>query len=205
MLLCRDGRRGLTRDLQIAHHRLQIAHEFARDGHHGDLRATPQGQSMIQRVHALLRRPGVPRDRGRLAALPHGERGPDFRMEAIGPRRLHQHVSALRMARRRDGAASFPWATGMFARDEAEIRHHLARRVTSPPIDERRGQHHRAVALASAKTRPRRDRRRIGRCQCECRNVVIEGIAPRQFVFEQREVLAENDLIFRGEGRRRTG
>ena len=41
MRLRGDERRGLMRDLQIAHHRPQIAHQFARDGHHGDLRATP--------------------------------------------------------------------------------------------------------------------------------------------------------------------
>ena len=51
-------RRG--RDRQIAHHRPQIAHECACDGHHGDLRATPQGPSMIHRVPLLL---GLPCDR----------------------------------------------------------------------------------------------------------------------------------------------
>ena len=60
----RERWRGLPREFQVAHHRPQIADEFARDGHHGNLWAAPQGESMIHRVQALLRFPCGQRDGG---------------------------------------------------------------------------------------------------------------------------------------------
>ena len=154
---------------------------------------------MIHRVQALLGLPRVQQDRGRLAALSHRERGPDLRMQSIRPRRLHQDVSTMGIARFRNGAASFARATGMFARNKPEIRHELARRRKSPPIDKLRGEDHRAVHLEPSEALQGRDRRRIGGGQREFRDVRIQRVPPRKFVFEQREVLAEHQPIFRGE------
>ena len=100
--------------------------------------------------------------------------------------------------------AAQPWATGMFARDEAEIRHQLARRVKSPPIDELRGQHHRAMHLESAKTLERTDGRRVRWRERELRDVLIERVTPRQFAFEQGEVLPHDEPILGGEWGGRT-
>ena len=54
---------------------------------------------MIHRVQALLCFPCVACDRRGLSALSHGERGPDLGMQAIRPRRLHQDMATMCVAR----------------------------------------------------------------------------------------------------------
>ena len=141
--------------------------------------------------------------RGRLAALAHGERRADLRMQAIGPRGLDEHMATMRIPRLRDRPASLVGPTGVFARHEAEIGHELARRCEPPPINEFRSEHHRAVYLQATKALQRGDRGRIRGRQRECFDVRIERIAARQLVLEECEVFAKHQLIFGGEGGRR--
>ena len=135
-----------------------------------------------------------------MAALPHREGRPDFRMEPIRPRGLHEDVSTMRVARLRDGTASFARTNRMFARHKPELRHQFARGVKAPPIDQLRGQHHRAMHLEPAEALQHLDGRRVRRRQRELRDVLIQRVAPRQFVFEQREVFPDDEAVL---GRKR--
>ena len=57
--------------------------------------------------------------------------------------------------------------------------------------------------LQSAKALERRDGRRVGRRQREGRDLLIQDVPTRAFVFEEREVLAEDQPILGRKRRRR--
>ena len=158
---------------------------------------------MVHRVEPLLRLPRVAGDDRGLSALAEQERRANLRMQAIRPRGLHQDVAAVRVPGLRDRSASFALPTGVFAQDEAEVRHELTRRREASPIHQLRGQHHRPVNLQAAEALERRVDRRVRGRQREGRDLLIQDVPTREFVFEEREVLAEDQPILGRKRRRR--
>jgi hypothetical protein len=134
--------------------------------------------------------PRVGNHRRRLPRLPSFEVRADRRAMMRAPRGLHEHVPTMTIPRLRDRAFAFAIATRVLTRDQAEIRRQLRRPFEAPPIDNFRGQHHRALPRNAAEalepTHHRRQRRQFG----ESRDLPIEFVAPLQLVREQRMILA---------------
>ena len=91
---------------RVVHDRPQEPDQLARDGHDGDLRRARGAQSVKHFVRAMLRFPGMRDDARILALLPPFERDADLRREPITPRRLHEHVPHMTVARLRDRATA---------------------------------------------------------------------------------------------------
>src|SRR5688500_1986541 len=154
---------------------------------------------LIPLMQALLRLPRVRDDRRRLPLLPATNLGAEVRPVVIAPRRLHEDVAAVTVAGLRDRALSFPGPARVLARHEAEVGGQLSGAFEAAPVDDLRGQHHRALQRDPAEALEAGDGGGDGRRQRQRFNLSIEFVAPLAFVHEQRVVLAEDEPIRRRE------
>src|SRR5512146_2216326 len=121
----RSGGSRCRADVEILHHRPQEADELTRDRDDGNLRLFPISEMLIARMESLLRLPRMRDDGRRLSALPPLDLGAQVWPIVIGPRRLHEHVSAVTVAGLGDRALPLAWTARVFACHEPQVRREL--------------------------------------------------------------------------------
>src|SRR5690606_30497538 len=118
----------------------------------------------------------------------------------VAPRGLDQDMSTVTVAGLGDRAESLPVTTRVLAGDESEIARELGGPLETAPVDDLRRQHHRRVQGDATEALQLAHHRREGRELGQLLDLPIQLVAPLQLVHQQRMVLAEHELICRGEG-----
>ena len=101
--------------LDVARNGPQQSDQRARHRHDRDLRALAIRQMLEPRVQPLLRLPRVREHRRCLSLLPAFEIDTDLRAVPIAPRRLHEHMAAVTIARLRNRAEALSRAARVLA------------------------------------------------------------------------------------------